>query len=489
MPSLPARLADCYASQPLTMRELSTTRSNDGIEVNLPFQSPYDWRAIIGFYQSHSIPGVERVTDHVFARVFRLENTIGFVQVHAPDAKPRLKVRIVPADAQIRLEVVKRIRKMFDLDCDPTLVEKRLGRLPLLETLCRRFPGLRLARGWDPFETAICAILGQLVSAEHRANLIGQLVSHYGDEIVDPSKAERTRLFPNAAVLARSDLGAVRTTAARREAIRDFSGRVLSGTISLDDRQDPAALRQALLATKGLGLWSAEYICLRAIGDTDAFPKTDLILKRVLDLHPDLNLERIRPWRSYAATYLWKAFAQALSGKKRETRMRLFYKEIESPVGKLKLVASANALVAVLWEYERPNRVKLVPLKLDRQHPILLETERQLGEYFAGGRTGFDLPLEPNGSEFQKKVWRALREIPFGQTRSYRDLAKTVGSAKAVRAVGAANGKNPLSIIVPCHRVVGANGALTGFAGGLDVKKKLLAFEAGAASPKERGHS
>jgi methylated-DNA-[protein]-cysteine S-methyltransferase len=169
--------------------------------------------------------------------------------------------------------------------------------------------------------------------------------------------------------------------------------------------------------------------------------------------------------------------------------MRLFYKEMESPVGKLKLVASANALVAVLWAYERPNRVKLGPMKLARQHPILLETERQLGEYFAGGRTGFDLPLEPNGSEFQKKVWLALREIPFGQTRSYRDLAKTVGSAKAVRAVGAANGKNPLSIIVPCHRVVGANGALTGFAGGLDVKEKLLAFEAGAASPKERGHS
>lgn len=158
--------------------------------------------------------------------------------------------------------------------------------------------------------------------------------------------------------------------------------------------------------------------------------------------------------------------------------MKLFYKEMESPVGKLKLVASAIALLAVLWERERPNRVKLAMLQHDPQQPILIETERQLGEYFAGTRNQFDLPLEPAGTEFQKKVWRALREIPFGQTRSYLDLAKSIGSAKAVRAVGAANGKNPLSIVVPCHRIVGANGALTGFAGGLEAKAKLLALEA-----------
>lgn len=162
--------------------------------------------------------------------------------------------------------------------------------------------------------------------------------------------------------------------------------------------------------------------------------------------------------------------------------MTLFYKEVESPVGRLKLVASSNALVAVLWEQERPNRVKLPALELDAQQPILLEAERQLNEYFSGTRTEFDLPLEPDGSEFQKRVWRALREIPFGQTRSYLDLAKTVGSAKAVRAVGAANSRNPLSIVVPCHRVIGANGSLTGFAGGLGAKAKLLALEAKGSS-------
>jgi methylated-DNA-[protein]-cysteine S-methyltransferase len=109
----------------------------------------------------------------------------------------------------------------------------------------------------------------------------------------------------------------------------------------------------------------------------------------------------------------------------------------------------------------------------------LCETERQLAEYFAGKRTRFDLPLEPRGTQFQKKIWQALREIPFGQTRSYLDLAKAAGSPKAARAVGAANGKNPLSIVVPCHRVIGADGRLNGFAAGVEIKATLLALETG----------
>ena len=161
--------------------------------------------------------------------------------------------------------------------------------------------------------------------------------------------------------------------------------------------------------------------------------------------------------------------------------MPFFYKEMESPVGRLKLIASDNALVAVLWEHERPDRVNLEPAKLDLQHPILLETERQLKEYFAGERTEFELPLNPRGTEFQLKVWRALRQIPFGETRSYLFVATAVGSSKASRAVGSATGKNPLSIVVPCHRVIGANGTLTGFAGGLEKKAQLLELEARTA--------
>lgn len=157
--------------------------------------------------------------------------------------------------------------------------------------------------------------------------------------------------------------------------------------------------------------------------------------------------------------------------------MQLYFKEIDSPVGLLKLVAHDQALVAVLWENESPNRVRVATLIEDQNHPVLLNTQQQLTEYFNQTRTIFDLALDFQGTDFQKKVWQALLTIPFCETRSYKQIAEQIGNVKAVRAVGAANGKNPISIIAPCHRVVGANGKLVGFAGGLENKEILLKIE------------
>jgi methylated-DNA-[protein]-cysteine S-methyltransferase len=163
----------------------------------------------------------------------------------------------------------------------------------------------------------------------------------------------------------------------------------------------------------------------------------------------------------------------------KETNMTYAFKTMRSPVGELKLVAGAKGLAAILWENDDPLRVRLGPLERDDQHPVLLETERQLNAYFAGELERFSLTLDFVGTAFQKKVWAALLTIPFGETRSYGQIAKQIGSPNAVRAVGAANGKNPISIIAPCHRVIGSNGKLTGFAGGLEAKALLLAIESG----------
>ena len=152
-------------------------------------------------------------------------------------------------------------------------------------------------------------------------------------------------------------------------------------------------------------------------------------------------------------------------------------KTMKSPVGELTLVASANGLAAILWENDRPGRVRLNIVKQDRGHPVLLEAERQLKEYFAGDRKTFKLPLDFNGTDFQKRVWMALLAIPFGETRSYAQIARQIGKPAAVRAVGAANGRNPISIVAPCHRVIGSDGKLTGYGGGLHRKKWLLAHE------------
>ncbi len=153
------------------------------------------------------------------------------------------------------------------------------------------------------------------------------------------------------------------------------------------------------------------------------------------------------------------------------------YKIIVSPVGRLELVAQGDGLAAILWEKDDPKRVRLGERSEGPDHPVLLETERQLAEYFAGVRTDFSVRLDLAGTPFQKAVWEALLTIPFGETRTYAGIARQIGHPKAYRAMGAANGKNPVSIIVPCHRAIGSDGQLHGFAGGLDAKRYLLALE------------
>ena len=149
------------------------------------------------------------------------------------------------------------------------------------------------------------------------------------------------------------------------------------------------------------------------------------------------------------------------------------YLYLDSPVGSLRLVSDGEHLTAIEWE----NLQKAEPAGEERSDPTLEACASQLGEYFAGKRRSFDLPLSPQGTEFQRKVWAALATIPYGELRSYRDIARSLDNPKAVRAVGAANGRNPLPIVVPCHRVIGSDGSLTGFAGGLEAKKVLLRLE------------
>lgn len=153
------------------------------------------------------------------------------------------------------------------------------------------------------------------------------------------------------------------------------------------------------------------------------------------------------------------------------------YLIVDSPVGSLRLVASADSLVQVSWEDGNEHRESPQRRAEPGQHPVLDETARQLAEYFAGTRRTFELALHFEGTEFQRKVWNALLTIPYGQTTSYGRIAVQIGHPSAVRAVGAANGQNPIPIIAPCHRVVGSTGKLVGFGGGLPRKVHLLTLE------------
>jgi len=160
----------------------------------------------------------------------------------------------------------------------------------------------------------------------------------------------------------------------------------------------------------------------------------------------------------------------------------MIYCRVPSPLGPLLLAGEDDGLR--LLHFEQPGRSWPVGPDWVEREAFFAEAARQLEEYFLGRLRSFDLPLAPQGTPFQLRVWKALRRIPYGETRSYLDVAEGLGVPRAVRAVGAANGRNPIAIVIPCHRVIGSNGSLTGYGGGIELKARLLALEGAAAAPR-----
>ncbi len=154
-----------------------------------------------------------------------------------------------------------------------------------------------------------------------------------------------------------------------------------------------------------------------------------------------------------------------------------YYDTCPSPHGTMLLVATDDALIGAWFEGQKHHPGIAPDWRRDPDHRIVCQAKRELAEYFAGARRRFDLPLAPQGTAFQRAVWNAIAEVAYGATLSYKALAQRAGFADSIRAVGAATGRNPISIVVPCHRIVGSDGALHGYAGGLDTKRALLALE------------
>jgi AraC family transcriptional regulator of adaptative response / DNA-3-methyladenine glycosylase II len=290
---------------------------DNALTLSLPFRPPLHFPHLLSFFRRHALPGLESVSATTYTRLFHLQQTTGLLEVSLPPtAAHHLQLRVTTTNPTLLFELLRRARKMFDLDSDPLLIANAFAPHPILTRLHTAHPGLRLPRGWDPFEMTISAILGQFVSVSYAVTLTAQLLNAYGQPIIHPLTGETVRLFPTPQTLAASDLAAVKTTGARKNTIREISRRLLSNQLFLDDAQDPDTFRANLLAVPGIGPWTAQYIALRALGDPDAFPHTDLILQRALALHPDVNPDSLRPWRAYACIYLWNHYAEKLSGRK-----------------------------------------------------------------------------------------------------------------------------------------------------------------------------
>jgi AraC family transcriptional regulator, regulatory protein of adaptative response / DNA-3-methyladenine glycosylase II len=282
------------------------------IRLVLPYRPPFDWDNVLDYYRKHEICGVDTIECDVYSRVFKLAetNTVGFFQARPHGNKPELLLEMTISDTRQLLRAVQRVRHMFDLDSDPVLIANAFGHTRFLKSLQEKYPGARLARGFDPFETAISTILGQVIAVTHASRLMSRLVEAYGEEIQHPITGQRVRVFPTPQTLAKSELRALAITRQKRSAIREFSLRVLQGTIELDRVQDREDFKSAAQSIKGIGAWSAEYMALRALGDADAFPTGDLVLQGFMNANPDFDPDVVRPWRGYLAVFLWNEYAR-----------------------------------------------------------------------------------------------------------------------------------------------------------------------------------
>jgi AraC family transcriptional regulator of adaptative response / DNA-3-methyladenine glycosylase II len=473
-----------YGLAPTRLRKragLEDARSSELCSLRLDYRPPYDFAGLLAFLRNRALAGVEWVTDDAYTRTVRLGDRTGWLRVTQTKEKPQLRLEVTHSLLPVLPALLRRVRDLFDLAARPDVIAAQLRRDPILAPLVKANPGLRVPGAFSGFEMGLRAILGQQVTVKGATTIAGRLVATLGERIATPFPA-LTLLSPTPARVARAtvdDLATHGIPSARCKSLVALARAQLSGALPLEDgvHPDPDAAIARLAELPGVGSWTAHYIAMRALRWPDAFPSGDVAVRNnlggVSTKAADEMSQAWRPWRSYAVLHIWNR------SKVMSKESPYVYKDIASPVGRLRLVASDDGLAAILWENDPPRRVPLAMTAAKGTHPVLAEAERQLAEYFAGERTTFDLRLAPTGTAFQRKVWGALLTIPFGETRSYGEIAAQIGSPSAVRAVGAANGKNPISIVAPCHRVIGASGKLTGFAGGLETKAFLLALESG----------
>jgi AraC family transcriptional regulator of adaptative response / DNA-3-methyladenine glycosylase II len=297
-----------YGRSPRELRRGSKRTSGCGpCALQLRFRPPYDYDALLNFLVKRAIAGVEHIQGDVYRRTFVLDGEPGWLEVQ-PRAAHALTLRVEFVRPARLLQVVSRVRRMFDLDADPLAINSSLQRDPLLARLVRARPGLRVAGAWDAFELGVRAILGQQVSVAGASTLTARVAARFGHPV--PFQIEGlTCTFPTAEELVAADL-AIGIPASRAEAIREFARAAAAESLAFDGARDASACVDRLCAIRGLGPWTAQYIAMRALSDPDAFPAGDLALQRATGIKNTAELERHaerwRPWRAYAAMHIWQ---------------------------------------------------------------------------------------------------------------------------------------------------------------------------------------
>lgn len=295
-----------YSRTPTDLRRLSRKNiaGSDCYRFRLAYRPPYDWKAVIGFLATRATPGVESVEANRYQRTITIDGNAGSIAVSPADDGPALILEVRFGDPRALLTIVERVRRMFDIGADPTVIADQLSGDPLLKRALAAHPGIRVPGAWDPFELAVRAIIGQQISVRAATTMTGRI-------------AERWRLTPDNLVDAPLEEAGI--ISARASTIRTLARAVLDKRVCFD----ADSILPSLRSIPGIGEWTAQYVAMRALNEPDAFPSGDLVLRRMAgDLSTrelDRRSESWRPWRAYAVMLLWQA-AKDLETRTERTR-------------------------------------------------------------------------------------------------------------------------------------------------------------------------
>ncbi|HZH44698.1 MAG TPA: AlkA N-terminal domain-containing protein [Lysobacter sp.] len=311
-----------YRMAPRELRKREPAATGDTLTLRLGYRPPYDFAAMLDFLHGRALPGVEHVTEHAYVRAIGSADAPGWLRVSAwPGDEPALKLELHGVPPARLLDTVQRVRRMFDLDADPQTIGRALSGHPLLRALVRKRPGLRVPSGWDGFEIAVRAILGQQVSVAAARTFATRIADRFGARLPPGFAPGLSHLFATPETLVDAELTDIGLTRSRAATVREVARALLDGRADfrVDCTLEDFVARW--VALPGIGPWTAHYMALRALGHPDAFPADDLVLKRALGgtaRTAEAEAQAWRPWRAYAVIQLWRenTLAQRAAPKK-----------------------------------------------------------------------------------------------------------------------------------------------------------------------------
>ncbi|GAB3088860.1 DNA-3-methyladenine glycosylase 2 family protein [Lysobacter terrae] len=315
-----AAFLEAYRMAPRDLRKQRAEAPGETLTLRLGYRPPYDFTAMLDFLRGRALPGVEVVDADSYSRVIGPIDAPGWLRVSAWPTTSRhtdehaLKLELRGARPSQMLDIVNRLRRMFDLDADPRAIADALSVDARLRPLLKRRPGLRVPSGWDGFEIAIRAIIGQQISVAGARTLTSRLSQRFGQPLQAPFAPGLEHLFPTPESLADADLASIGLTRARADTVRTVARALLDGRVDFKPERTLDEFTARWVELPGIGPWTAHYIALRALGHPDAFPADDLVLQRAVPNDGSrmtakaltARSEAWRPWRAYSVIQLWK---------------------------------------------------------------------------------------------------------------------------------------------------------------------------------------